>query len=91
MKPAAFDYVRAETVAEVLEGLAEAGGDARVLAGGQSLLAMLNMRLAKPRLLIDIMRLGDLDRIEEQAGAVMIGAGVRNDPRKEDVRASCIL
>lgn len=77
MKPAAFDYVRAETIDDVLEGLAEAGGDARVLAGGQSLLAMLNMRLAKPRLLIDIMRLGDLDRIEEQAGAVMIGAGVR--------------
>jgi 2-furoyl-CoA dehydrogenase FAD binding subunit len=77
MKPAAFDYVRAETVDEVLEGLAEEGGDARVLAGGQSLMAMLNMRLVKPKLLIDIMRLAELNRIAEQGGAVMIGAGVR--------------
>ncbi|MFH0301812.1 FAD binding domain-containing protein [Bradyrhizobium sp. 31Argb] len=77
MKPAAFDYVRAESVNEVLEGLSKEGGNARVLAGGQSLMAMLNMRLAKPRLLIDIMRLKELNRIEEQAGVVTIGAGVR--------------
>ncbi|WP_024508920.1 FAD binding domain-containing protein [Bradyrhizobium sp. ARR65] len=77
MKPAAFDYVRAESVDEVLEGLLNEGGNARVLAGGQSLMAMLNMRLAKPRLLIDIMRLKELNRIEEQAGMVTIGAGVR--------------
>ena len=77
MKPAAFDYVRAESLDEVLEALSKAGGDARVLAGGQSLMAMLNMRLAKPRLLIDIMRLKELSRIEEQAGVVTIGAGVR--------------
>jgi 2-furoyl-CoA dehydrogenase FAD binding subunit len=48
-----------------------------VLAGGQSLMAMLNMRLAKPRLLIDIMRLKELDRIEDKAGVVIVGAGVR--------------
>ena len=77
MKPAAFDYLRAGTVGEVLDALAQQGGDARVLAGGQSLMAMLNMRLAKPKLLIDIMRLKELDRIEEKAGRVTIGAGVR--------------
>jgi 2-furoyl-CoA dehydrogenase FAD binding subunit len=79
MKPAAFDYVRAENTAEVLEGLAQEGGDARVLAGGQSLMAMLNMRLAKPKCLIDIMRINELRQIERKAGAVVIGAGVRQD------------
>jgi 2-furoyl-CoA dehydrogenase FAD binding subunit len=77
MKPAAFDYVCAETASEVLDGLAQEGSNARVLAGGQSLMAMLNMRLAKPKLLIDIMRLKELRHIERQAGAVVIGAGVR--------------
>jgi 2-furoyl-CoA dehydrogenase FAD binding subunit len=77
MKPAAFDYLRAGTVGEVLDALAQQGGDARVLAGGQSLMAMLNMRLARPKLLIDIMRLTELNRIEERAGRVTIGAAVR--------------
>ncbi len=77
MKPPAFDYLRAETVGDVLEGLAQEGGNARVLAGGQSLMAMLNMRLAKPKLLIDIMRLKELRKIEQQQDTVVIGAGVR--------------
>ena len=77
MKPAAFDYVRAETADEVLSGLAQEGGNACVLAGGQSLMAMINMRLAKPKLLIDIMRIKELRQIERKAGAVLIGAGVR--------------
>ncbi|GGI23610.1 FAD binding domain-containing protein [Bradyrhizobium guangdongense] len=77
MKPPAFDYLRAETVGDVLDGLAQQGGDASVLAGGQSLMAMLNMRLAKPKLLIDIMRIGALRQIERKDDAVMIGAGVR--------------
>ena len=49
MKPARFDYIRAETLAEAHAALAEEGGDARVIAGGQSLLPMLSMRLARPR------------------------------------------
>ncbi|MCF2522707.1 FAD binding domain-containing protein [Bradyrhizobium sp. G127] len=77
MKPAAFDYVCAETPGEILETLAREGGDARIIAGGQSLMAMLNMRLAKPKTLIDIMRVKELDRIENKAGRVTIGAGVR--------------
>jgi 2-furoyl-CoA dehydrogenase FAD binding subunit len=77
MKPAAFDYIRAQSVGEVLETLADEGGDARIIAGGQSLMAMLNMRLAKPKILIDIMRLNELNRIEVKANRVTIGAGVR--------------
>jgi 2-furoyl-CoA dehydrogenase FAD binding subunit len=77
MKPAPIDYVRADTLDEVLEVLAAEGGDARILAGGQSLMAMLNTRLAKPKVLIDIMRLAELGRIDETAAAVTIGAGVR--------------
>jgi CO/xanthine dehydrogenase FAD-binding subunit len=49
MKPAAFDYVRAGHLDEVLDVLRREGGDARIIAGGQSLMPMLNMRLAKPK------------------------------------------
>jgi 2-furoyl-CoA dehydrogenase FAD binding subunit len=77
MKPAAFDYVRAEHVDEALAVLEQEGGDARVIAGGQSLMAMLNMRLARPRTLVDIMRLPELARIESSGGVVTVGAGVR--------------
>ena len=77
MKPAAFDYVRAEHLDEVLDALSREGGDARIIAGGQSLMPMLNMRLARPKTLIDIMRLPELARIECKGGDVVIGAGVR--------------
>ncbi len=77
MKPAAFDYVRAEHLDEVLDVLAREGSDARVIAGGQSLMPMLNMRLAKPRTLVDIMRLGELARIERKGETITVGAGVR--------------
>lgn len=77
MKPAPFDYVRAESLNEALDALSKDGGDARILAGGQSLMAMLNMRLARPKVLVDIMRLRELDCIEEKNGAVTIGAVVR--------------
>ena len=60
MKPAAFDYVSAEHLDEALDVLGQEGSDARIIAGGQSLMAMLNMRLAKPKALIDIMRLQEL-------------------------------
>jgi 2-furoyl-CoA dehydrogenase FAD binding subunit len=77
MKPAAFDYVRAEHLDEVLDALSREGGDARIVAGGQSLMPMLNMRLARPKTLVDIMRLPELARIERKGGDVVIGAGVR--------------
>jgi 2-furoyl-CoA dehydrogenase FAD binding subunit len=77
MKPAAFDYVRAETLDEALEVLRQEGSDARIMAGGQSLMAMLNMRLARPKTLIDIMRLPELARIDAKGDTIMVGAGVR--------------
>jgi 2-furoyl-CoA dehydrogenase FAD binding subunit len=77
MKPAAFDYVRAETLDEALEVLRQEGSDARIIAGGQSLMAMLNMRLARPKTLIDIMRLPELARIDAKGDTIVVGAGVR--------------
>lgn len=77
MKPAAFDYVRAIDLGEALDALARGGGEARILAGGQSLVPMLNMRLARPSVLVDIMRIEEVRRIEERGGMVRVGAGVR--------------
>jgi 2-furoyl-CoA dehydrogenase FAD binding subunit len=77
MKPARFDYVRAESLDEALDVLRGEGGDARIIAGGQSLMPMLNMRLAKPRILVDIMRLEQLRRIEPGQGKISVGAAVR--------------
>jgi 2-furoyl-CoA dehydrogenase FAD binding subunit len=76
MKPRSFDYVRAESVEEAIWLLAEHGDSARVLAGGQSLMAMLNLRLAEPDVLIDISRLEELDTIREMDGKVEVGAAV---------------
>jgi 2-furoyl-CoA dehydrogenase FAD binding subunit len=93
MKPAAFDYIRAEHLDEALDVLKEDGSDARIIAGGQSLMPMLNMRLARPRTLIDIMRLQDLMRIERKADMITIGAGVRQEALLAwpDLRASLPL
>lgn len=77
MKPAAFDYVRTESVEEALAVLREEGSDARILAGGMSFMAMLNMRLARPKVLVDIMRVAPLARMEADKGTLKIGAGVR--------------
>src|SRR6202011_3467591 len=77
VKPAAFDYVRAESLEEALQVLRREGPDARILAGGQTLIPMLNMRLARPRVLVDIMRVPGLDRIESTGGMIRVGAAVR--------------
>jgi 2-furoyl-CoA dehydrogenase FAD binding subunit len=74
MKPAAFDYVRAETLAEVHDVLAAEGDDARVLAGGQTLVPMLAMRLARPKVVIDIMRLPELSGIGIERESIRVGA-----------------
>jgi carbon-monoxide dehydrogenase medium subunit len=74
MKAAAFDYVRPRDLATVFALLEEYGDEARILAGGQTLLATLNMRLSEPQLLIDIGALGELRGISLAAGALRIGA-----------------
>ena len=76
MKPAAFDYLRAADRAEALAALAEAGEDGQVLAGGQSLMAMMNMRLLAPELLVDISRTEELRGIERRAAHLELGAAV---------------
>ncbi len=77
MKPPAFDFVRPEGMEEVLETLHLRSSDARIIAGGQSLVPMLNMRLARPGVLVDITGLRNLQSIHEVRGEVVIGAGVR--------------
>ncbi|GGF00758.1 carbon monoxide dehydrogenase [Aliidongia dinghuensis] len=77
MKPPAFDYLRAATLDEVLEALWEGGSDARILAGGQSLLPMLNMRLARPSVLVDVMHVDALRQVTASGDALKIGAAVR--------------
>ena len=76
MKPAPFRYERPESLDEALALLREHGDEAKVLAGGQSLVPLLNMRLARPSVLVDVNRVGGLDRIETN-GSVRIGALVR--------------
>lgn len=74
MKPAAFEYVRAQTVDHAIELLSEARGDAAVLAGGQSLAPTLNLRLARPQTLIDIKRIAALRTIDADDNVMSIGA-----------------
>lgn len=74
MKAAAFDYVKPRSLDQVISLLQEHGDDARLLAGGQSLLASLNMRLSEPRLLVDITGLDALRGISVQGGMLRIGA-----------------
>jgi carbon-monoxide dehydrogenase medium subunit len=78
MKSAAFDYVRAESPAHAFALLAQHGDDARVLAGGQTLLATLNMRLSQPALLIDIGALADWRGIHLHGQTLRIGALTRH-------------
>jgi len=76
MKPRPFDYVRPDTGEEALAILAEHGDDARILAGGQTLLAMLNLRVVEPAVLVDITRIAELDVIREVNGKIEVGAAV---------------
>ncbi|WP_399095164.1 FAD binding domain-containing protein [Streptomyces sp. BBFR2] len=74
MKPAAFRYHRARDADGAVRLLAELGEDAKVLAGGQSLVAMMAYRLARPRHLVDIGALRGLDRLAHDGGALRVGA-----------------
>src|SRR5882757_11388238 len=76
MKPAPFEYVRPDALAEVCEILA-ADEDARIIAGGQTLIPMLAMRLARPTKLVDILRLGELRGIRTEGDVLVIGAVTR--------------
>jgi carbon-monoxide dehydrogenase medium subunit len=85
MIPAKFDYVRPGTLDEAVAALAAGGDDAKVIAGGQSLLPLLRLRLASPDLLVDLARLDELSGVADAGDALLIGARtthyqVINDP-----------
>jgi carbon-monoxide dehydrogenase medium subunit len=84
MKPPAFEYHRPGTVAEALAVLAEVGRHGKVLAGGQSLVPLLNMRLAAPRHLVDVNWLAELDEVATDAGGVRVGALARHATVEHD-------
>ena len=74
MIPASFDYVAPTSVQEALAALAEAGDDAKVLAGGQSLLPILRMRLNAPETVVDLGRVEELRGISDEGDHLVIGA-----------------
>ncbi len=78
MFPAPFEYVAPSTLDQAIRLLQQHGPDARLLAGGQSLIPMMRFRLANPRVLIDLHRIPGLDFLEEAQGVLRIGAMVRH-------------
>jgi aerobic carbon-monoxide dehydrogenase medium subunit len=76
--PAPFDYQRASSVDEAVGLLAEHGDDAKLLAGGHSLLPLMKLRLAQPAVLVDIGRIGELSYVTDGSGTVRIGALTRH-------------
>jgi CO/xanthine dehydrogenase FAD-binding subunit len=89
MKPAPFEYVRPESLAQVCELLGD-DEDARVIAGGQTLVPMLAMRLARPAKLIDILRLPELAGVRREGATLVVGATTRQAEAERDplIRAS---
>jgi carbon-monoxide dehydrogenase medium subunit len=78
MKPAAFEYVVADSIEMAVAALTQAGGEGKIIAGGQSLVPMLNFRLLRPAVLVDINRIADLAYVREDAGTVRVGALTRH-------------
>jgi carbon-monoxide dehydrogenase medium subunit len=89
MIPASFEYERAESVDHALEMLGQNGDDAKLLAGGHSLLPLMKLRLAQPGMLIDIGRLSDLSYVREDGDRIAIGAlTCHEDVSRSDVLTS---
>ena len=78
MKPPAFDYIAADSIAMAVAALAQAGDDAKIIAGGQSLVPMLNFRMLRPSVLVDINRIVGLNVIAETSEAIHVGALTRH-------------
>src|SRR5438094_4285114 len=78
MIPAAFDYVRADSADHAIALLGEHGDDAKLLAGGHSLLPLMKLRLATPSVLVDVGRLTDLSYIKDSGDHVAVGALTRH-------------
>jgi carbon-monoxide dehydrogenase medium subunit/2-furoyl-CoA dehydrogenase FAD binding subunit len=91
MKAAPFEYCRAESLGHALDCLDRHGLEARVIAGGQSLVPMMAMRLARPAVLVDIGRLPELRHLDVAAGQVRMGATVRQCTVEHDARLQAAL
>lgn len=78
MFPAAFDYRAPATLDEALSILGERGDEAKVMAGGQSLIPLLKLRFSRPELIIDIGRISGLNTVRRQNGHLAVGALVRH-------------
>jgi aerobic carbon-monoxide dehydrogenase medium subunit len=78
MYPVSFEYLAPEGIGEAIAFLRQYGDDAKLLAGGQSLVPMMKLRVARPKYLIDIHRIADLNYIREEAGGIRIGAMTRH-------------
>ena len=79
MIPAKFDYVRPASVGDAVRALDEGGEDAKVIAGGQSLIPLLRLRLAYPELLVDVGGLGELRGVRDEGDTLLIGAATTHD------------
>ena len=88
MRPAPFDYVAPRTVEEALDLLARHGDEAKLLAGGQSLVPMMNMRLVRPAVLVDLNRVASLGALREDASGLRLGALVRQHALERDGRVA---
>src|SRR5699024_10563061 len=91
MKPAVFDYYAPESLDESLSLLEEHGFDSKILSGGQSLIPMMNMRLARPKVLIDINKLNELSYIDVREDCIEIGGLTRQHfvEENEEIRKKC--
>jgi carbon-monoxide dehydrogenase medium subunit len=90
VKAAAFDYVRPKDLIEAVKQLAAAPGEAKALAGGQSLGPMLNLRLARPKLLVDVSKVEELKAISDEGDAWRIGASVTHAELEDRPLAECL-
>jgi CO/xanthine dehydrogenase FAD-binding subunit len=84
MKPAPFEYLAPDSLDAALEALAGSGGDAKLLAGGQSLIPVMNFRLAQPAFLVDLNRIRELDYVRQEDGGLRIGAMTRQRTLERD-------
>ncbi|HEY4621946.1 MAG TPA: FAD binding domain-containing protein, partial [Gaiellaceae bacterium] len=78
MYPARFEYIAPSTLEEVIATLADRGDEAKVMAGGQSLIPLMKLRFAAPSVVVDLNGVPGLDTLEEEDGVLRIGALVRH-------------
>ena len=91
MRPAPFEYFAPRTVEDALDLLARHGGDAKLLAGGQSLVPMMNMRLVRPGVIVDLNRVPALGDVSEEPGRLRLGALVRQHTLERDARIAAAV